>query len=165
MFAIAYYNGLVKLFSADPEYIVNLNLVDIGLVFGVAGLMFGAMAITGYKLSDKAAFRLGRFLMIATTVFLISCLLFSLATIYGRGGWNYDGQSSWVSLVILLASGLLSLGYIAYTVTSIRRSEAFIAACNNKATLNNYALYYGYMMLLYLMQLVRVILGLLIRLR
>lgn len=160
LYAVSYYGpaGLVL----DTESAAPLNLVDVAMAFGLGGLMFAGMAVAGYRMSARGALRLGRLLLVATMVFMAAYLIFSLTLIFSRGGWT---GSSWVTLLILALSGLLNLGYIAYMVSMIKQSAPFVEAAGNQALFRSSAIFYGFMMLVNLMGVIRVVLALLARFR
>lgn len=141
-------------YSAYVGY-TNYNLIDIMFLFAIAGLMFTGMAIVGANLSRRATAKLGHFLFVATIVFIIFSLFFSLIFAFTV----YSGNQSQVLIlaVVSVISGLLNLGYIAWIVSVIKKTTEFMNL-NSETGIKvkrSLGIYFGFWLLVSLVGLLR----------
>lgn len=164
IFVISFYTiaqgvGFAALFysisySAYIGY-TTYNLIDIMFLFAIAGLMFTGMAVIGANLSRKATAKLGHFLLVATIVFIIFSLFFSLLFAFTF----YASNQSQVLIIAIVnvASGLLSLGYIVWIVSVIKKTTEFMNL-NSETGIKikkSLSIYYGFWLLVNLVGLLR----------
>ena len=126
----------------------SISLIDIASIFGVAGIMFIAMALIGINMSKRATAKFSKFIIAATIGWLLSSLVFSITMIFTGGGW---GANSWLIIVSTLIGGLLNLGYIIFIVSQIKQTSEFVDCVGNRTLTNSLAASFGFWMLVNLM--------------
>lgn len=152
-FAALFYGIQYSVYVGYSTY----NLIDIMFLFAISGLMFAGMAMVGVKLSSKATAKLGHFLFIATIVFIIFTLVFTLMFAFTV----YSANRSQVLIIAIVSviSGLLNLGYIAYIVSIIKKSTEFLNL-NSETGIKikrSLGIYFGFWLLVNLVSLLRVL--------
>lgn len=164
IFVISFYTiaegvGFAALFYAISysAYIgyTTYNLIDIMFLFAIAGLMFTGMAIIGANLSRKATAKLGHFLLVATIIFIVFSLFFSLLFTFTF----YSGNQSQILILVIVSivSGLLNLGYIVWIVSVIKKTTEFMNL-NSETGIKikkSLGIYYGFWLLVNLVGLLR----------
>lgn len=152
-FAALFYGIQYSVYVGYSTY----NLIDIMFLFAISGLMFAGMAMVGVKLSSRATAKLGHFLFIATIVFIIFTLVFTLMFAFTV----YSANRSQVLIIAIVSviSGLLNLGYIAYIVSIIKKSTEFLNL-NSETGIKikrSLGIYFGFWLLVNLVSLLRVL--------
>lgn len=138
----------------------NYNLIDIMFLFAISGLMFAGMAIVGVKLSHRATAKLGHFLLVATIVFILFSLVFSL--VFAFTVYSANQSQVLILAIVSVVSGLLNLGYIAYIVSVIKKSTEFLNL-NSETGIKikrSLGIYFGFWLLVSLVGLLRSLINL-----
>jgi len=119
----------------------NVNMQGILFCFLIAGGIFGISGLIGTFLSMKFTLTLGKFLMIATLVFMAIYLVIVLYILFS--GNNFDTKTY---LIVSGVWGLLLIGYIMYDFSIIKKSEAFMELLDSK-TQTKFVFMFGFMLL------------------
>lgn len=152
-FAALFYGIQYSVYVGYSTY----NLIDIMFLFAISGLMFAGMAMVGVKLSSRATAKLGHFLLIASIVFIIFTLFFTL--MFSFTVYSANKSQVLILAIVSVVSGLLNLGYIAYIVSVIKKSTEFLNL-NSETGIKikrSLGIYFGFWLLVNLVGLLRVL--------
>lgn len=150
-FAALFYGIQYSVYVGYSTY----NLIDIMFLFAISGLMFAGMAMVGVKLSSRATAKLGHFLLIASIVFIIFTLFFTL--MFSFTVYSANKSQVLILAIVSVVSGLLNLGYIAYIVSVIKKSTEFLNL-NSETGIKikrSLGIYFGFWLLVSLVGLLR----------
>ncbi|MGL4647723.1 MAG: hypothetical protein ACRCVI_03260 [Mycoplasmoidaceae bacterium] len=98
------------------------ELPQIMLAFGIVGFIFlGTFGISKI-MSTKTAMNLGKILLVATIFYIIAIVLTTISSffLYGNGIYFI------IAIAISALGGLLSIGYLAYTLWMIQKMDEFL---------------------------------------
>lgn len=127
------------------------SLFQLGLIFGVSGLIFLITGITGLLIKDKAAMTFRKFIMIGSMIALGLMFIISMVWMFDAIFFSYGmfgvGAMQWFYYFAMLMMGLVMMGYMAYDIYMIQKIDTFLNVDDNALARNNIAFFFGYKLL------------------
>lgn len=123
-----------------------LDVQELVMIFGTAAIIFfGTWFLTSIA-SIKFMMSLGKILIVSTIVYLLfnfMMFMFSWFNIFGIRTASFE----WIYIITTAVSGLLSIGYLAFSIFNIQKMDEFLAHEDNTIR-NKYAMFFGFTILM-----------------
>lgn len=147
IYCISYGIGFGFLFYA-------LNMLEIISAFGMVGLIFLGTYLIAKAMSIKVAMKLGKFIFIASMVYMVSFFVLLMVLLFVPLSWTANVT---IILITTGVSGLLSVLYLTWSLWMAQNMDNFIS---EEQLSKKMGLFIGFQILMNLVQLVFLILRL-----
>ncbi len=162
VYAILYFSYCVSAGFTFESMFSLFNGQELLLIFGIAGGILTFTGIIGMLIPDKVAMNLMKFVFILFGIYMVLSLCLMLFF------FLMPGIFDWMYFLISILSGLISILYIAITFNSMSRTEMFINDSGeeaDKTVINKMCLFFGFILLTSIINLIILIARLFIIIR
>ena len=139
-------------------------IAQLGLIFGVTGILFALMAFVGSIMNNKVAMTMKKFMMVGMMIVFGMMLFISMMWLFSALFWmpSYTSANWFYWLIILLMAPLM-LCYVAYDIYQIKKMDTFNTLQGKEKM--NITLMFAFKLLVDLVGLMWIVLAIFMRVR